>query len=71
MESTNSFQLGEEVFHASNPKVWMVIEAMNDKEIFCTWIDMKTSEKREGSFSPLSLRKVDKRPPYIMVETLP
>jgi hypothetical protein len=68
---TQTFEPGEEVFHASNPKIIMVVETIQDREVYCSWLDPKTSEKRDGNFSAVTLRKVDKGPLFRTVTVLP
>lgn len=53
----NDFKIGDEVYHASLPGLIMVIEGLNERGIFCTWIDPKSLNKDEGYYAPTSLRK--------------
>jgi len=55
------FQPGDAVHHASNPEITMVVETIRGNEVYCTWPGQKTSGKREGNFSSVSLRKVDRK----------
>ena len=61
-KKTQTFLLGDEVYHASNPKMIMVVVEVNGDDILCGWTDKESGKKKSDEFSSFELRKDDKRP---------
>ena len=64
------FQNGDEVHHASNPNLLMVVVGVWHNSIQCSWLDPHTNENKEGEFPSIMLRKVDKSPQVRIVTNL-
>ncbi len=67
MEET-IFKPGDAVYHLSDPKLVMAVESVSDRGVFCNWIHPKTYDRKDGTFSPTSLRI--KQPPSFRVSAL-
>jgi hypothetical protein len=52
-----TFQVGDKVYHISQPSIHWVIEKIDNKEAFCSTIIKETLEQKKESFSLTSIKK--------------
>lgn len=53
----NKFNIGDEIYHKSNPTIKWIIEKIDNNEAFCSTIIKESFEQKKEAFAITSIEK--------------